>query len=457
MIFSTEESVNIIGGGLAGCEAAWQLATRGLRVRLWEMRPKTTTPAHRTDNLSELVCSNSLRGADLKNAVGLLKEEMRRLDSLILKAADRNSIPGGGALVVDRDGFSRFVSEAIGEHPLINVQREEIASLKSFLDRAQERPLLIATGPLTSPALSAELARLTDSEYLYFYDSIAPIVDAASVDEQIVFRASRYDKGEADYLNCPMNQEEYDEFIEALLVAEKVATKDFEKPKFFEGCLPIEVMAERGRKTLAFGPMKPVGLLDPRTGKRPYAVVQLRQDNLHASLYNMVGFQTRMKYPDQLKVFRKIPGLNNAEFARLGSMHRNTFINSPRLLNERLELKKYPGVYLAGQMIGVEGYVESAAMGLYAGISLSRRLFKEAMPSPSASTALGSLVRHVTQASTQDFQPMNVNFGLFDIPEALRRKERREELAERSLAEIENYKTYLLGEKELCQAMLSKI
>lgn len=424
--------VTIVGAGLAGSEAAWQLAARGHRVRLHEMRPQKKSEAHKTGDFAELVCSNSLRGADLKNAVGLLKEEMRCLDSLILRSADRNAVPGGGALVVDREGFSRFITEAIRSHPAIEVVNEEVTEL----DAALGSPLLIATGPLTSPTLARQVAERTGDDSLYFYDSIAPIVEADSVDMTVAFRASRYDKGEADYLNCPMNKEEYEAFVAALLAAEKVPTKDFEQPKFFEGCLPVEVMAERGRDTLAFGPMKPVGLIDPRTGKRPYAVVQLRQDDLHATLYNMVGFQTRMKYPEQQRVFRMIPGLERAEFVRLGSMHRNTFLNSPRLLSPQLELKARPGIYFTGQMIGVEGYVESAAMGLYAGLVLAGRLSGRDLPAPPPDTALGALVRHISQASAQDFQPMNVNFGLMEIPPNYRRKERRLELARHALAQL---------------------
>lgn len=439
---------------MAGSEAAWQLARRGRRVRLVEMRPAKKSEAHKTGDFAELVCSNSLRGADLKNAVGLLKEEMRRLGSLVMSSADRNAVPGGGALVVDREGFAKFITEAIRSHPLIEVVNEEFTTLKvganlvfALPDEGrtgpqgpkQDSPLLIATGPLTSPALAEQIARLTGSEYLYFYDSIAPIMEADSINLDIAFRASRYDKGEADYLNCPMNREEYEAFVAALLAAEKVPTKDFEQPKFFEGCLPVEVMAERGRDTLAFGPMKPVGLVDPRTGKRPHAVVQLRQDDLHASLYNMVGFQTRMKYPEQQRVFRMIPGLERAEFVRLGSMHRNTFLNAPRLLSPGLELKSHPGIYFAGQMIGVEGYVESAAMGLYAGLVLAERLAGRELSAPPPDTALGALVRHISQASEEDFQPMNVNFGLMEIPPPYRRKERRLDLARHALAQLENW------------------
>jgi len=432
----------IVGGGLAGSEAAWQLARRGRKVRLYEMRPTKKSEAHQTGDLAELVCSNSLRGADLKNAVGLLKEEMRRLDSLVLRAADQNAVPGGGALVVDREGFAKFITRTLREHPQIEIQEDEVTDLPSLLskDGVEGRPVLLATGPLTSAALAEQLRQKTGADYLYFYDSIAPIVEAESINQEIVFRASRYDKGEADYLNCPMNREEYEAFVDALVSAEKVPTKDFEKAKFFEGCLPVEVMAERGRNTLAFGPMKPVGLTDPRSGKRPYAVVQLRQDNLHATLYNMVGFQTRMKYPEQQRVFRLIPGLEKAEFVRLGSMHRNTFINSPRLLSPQLELKSQPGLYLAGQMIGVEGYVESAAMGLYAGMVLSERLSGRDLHPPPPVTALGALLRHLGGAAEQDFQPMNVNFGLFELPRRLARKEQRLELAHLALAELERWR-----------------
>ncbi|MFO1462416.1 MAG: methylenetetrahydrofolate--tRNA-(uracil(54)-C(5))-methyltransferase (FADH(2)-oxidizing) TrmFO [bacterium] len=431
--------VTVVGGGLAGSEAAWQLAQRGWRVRLFEMRPQKKSAAHQTGDFAELVCSNSLRGADLKNAVGLLKEEMRRLDSLILRAADAHAVPGGGALVVDREGFAKFVTRALREHPHIEAVLDEVVELDSL--SAPGSPVLLATGPLTSPALAERLRELTGSESLYFYDSIAPIVEAESIDMEVVFRASRYDKGEADYLNCPMTREEYEAFVEALVSAEQVPTKDFEQAKFFEGCLPVEVMAERGRNTLAFGPMKPVGLVDPRSGKRPYAVVQLRQDNLHATLFNMVGFQTRMKYPEQLRVFRMIPGLEKAEFPRLGSMHRNTFIHSPSLLSPQLELKSRPGLFLAGQMIGVEGYVESAAMGLYAGMVISARLAGRELAPPPPVTALGALVRHISSAAAgQDFQPMNVNFGLFAAPPHLARKDRRLELAQHALSELARWR-----------------
>lgn len=430
--------VIVIGGGLAGSEAAWQLAERGISVRLYEMRPEKKTPAHQTSNLGELVCSNSFRGADLHNAVGLLKEEMRILGSLIMGCADAHHIPGGGALVIDREGFSQEVTRAIENHPQIQIIRKEVTHLED-LEGFGKIPCLIATGPLTSDALSKEIVRLTGSEYLYFYDSIAPIVEADSIDLDRVFRASRYGKGSDDYLNCPLNREQYLKFIQELVSSEKVPTKDFEKPKFFEGCLPIEVMAERGEMALAFGPMKPVGLEDPRTGERPFAVVQLRQDDLHASLYNMVGFQTRMKYPEQERIFRTLPGLKNAKFARLGSMHRNTFLNSPHLLDETLQLKNHQNIFLAGQITGVEGYVESTAVGLYLGLSLAEQWAGRNLMHPPPCTALGALLRHITQASPQGFQPMNVNFGLMDIPEMVRKKERKDEMVRIALKEIREF------------------
>ncbi len=431
--------VVIVGGGLAGSEAAWQLLQRGWNVALFEMRPQRKTPAHQGENLAELVCSNSFRGADLKNAVGLLKEEMRVLDSLILEVADRHAIPGGGALVLDREGFSEEVTLRLSSHPRLTLYREEVTSLESL--KRFQAPILLASGPLTSEALSAELRKLTDSQFLYFYDSIAPIVSAESIDREFTFSASRWGKGGGDdYLNCPLNREQYEDFVQALLDAEKVPCHEFDVPKFFEGCLPIEVMAERGRRALAFGPMKPAGLTDPRTGRWPYAVLQLRQDDLHAQLYNLVGFQTRMKYPEQKRVFSKIPALRHAEFVRLGSMHRNTFINAPALLNAHLELCEHPGIFLAGQMIGVEGYVESAAMGLYAGFSIAKRLAGASLQSPPPITALGALLRHLLQANPKGFQPMNINFGLFELPPELTKKEQRLALAERALAEIRQWK-----------------
>jgi methylenetetrahydrofolate--tRNA-(uracil-5-)-methyltransferase len=430
-----DPKVIIIGGGLAGSEAAWQLAEEGVSVRLYEMRPVRSTPAHKTGSLAELVCSNSFRSAQIQNAVGLLKEEMGLLGSLIMRCALAHRVPAGSALALDREGFAQAVTQALAKHPRIEVCREEIRSLTELREEWKV-PILLATGPLTSDALSRAITSLTQSDYLYFYDSIAPIVEAESINLGIAFRASRYGKGSADYLNCPLNREEYEKFVGELLNAEKVPIKEFDQPKFFEGCLPVEVMAERSPRALSFGPMKPVGLTDPRTGKRPYAVVQLRRDDLHGNLYNLVGFQTRMKYPEQKRIFRMIPGLENAEFVRLGSMHRNTFINSPQLLTPQLELRDHPGIYFAGQMIGVEGYVESSAMGLYAGLALAQALQGKKIAPPTPRTALGALIRHVTEANPKGFQPMNVNFGIFEIPQELRRKDHRELLARKSLEEI---------------------
>lgn len=422
--------ITIIGAGLAGCEAAWQAAKEGCDVRLFEMKPQRFSPAHESENLAELVCSNSLRGAGMNNAVGCLKEELRRIGSLFIEAADATAVPAGGALAVDREEFSAYVSNKIAAEPRIELIREEITRLPS------EGPVILASGPLTSDALSAELARLTGREHLYFYDAIAPIVEADSIDYEIVWRASRYDKGGADYLNCPLSKTEYDAFVQALLDADKVPGREFEKLIHFEGCMPIEEMAARGPQTLAFGPLKPVGLPDPRTGKTPHAVIQLRQDNRHASLFNLVGFQTRLIYPEQQRIFRNIPGLQNARFARLGSMHRNTFVNAPNCLNKTLQLKAAPHITLAGQLSGVEGYVESAACGLLAGIFASFRLRDEAEPLPPAETALGALLTHLSEADTDNFQPMNVNYGLFpplELKRKMKRADRRLAMAERAL------------------------
>ncbi len=428
-----QQTITIIGAGLAGCEAAWQLASRGYKVHLYEQKPSQKTEAQVSPYFAELVCSNSLRSADLLNAVGLLKEEMRRLGSLVIQTADAHRIPGGSALVVDREGFAKAMHEKITQHPFIKIYQEEVTSIPSTY------PCIMATGPLTSPALAKAIQELTSLQHFYFYDSIAPIVMAESIDMQKAFRASRYGKGGDDYINCPLDKEQYLDFVKSIVASDKVPSKDFEKEIFFEGCLPIEVMATRGERTLAFGPMKAVGLENPHTGKRPYAVVQLRQDDLHASLYNMVGFQTRMKYPDQLQIFRKIPGLEQAEFARLGSMHRNSYISSPELLNPYLELKNHPGIYFAGQITGVEGYVESAAMGLYVSIILAKRLAGQEPEYLSAKTALGSLVRHITQSTAKKFSPMNVNFGLFDLPELEIKKSLRPIIVENSLNLLQNW------------------
>lgn len=432
-VHSTREPVIVVGGGLAGSEAAWQLARRGIPVLLYEMRPQRQTEAHRTDRLAELVCSNSFRSASLDAAVGLLKEEMRRLGSLVLAAADRTSVPAGAALAVDRDLFAEAVTRAIAECPEITVVREELREIPEGL-------CLIATGPLTSPALSYALQELLGQKYLYFYDAIAPIVTADSIDRSVVFAASRYGKGGEDYLNCPMTRDEYYAFVDALLAAEKVPVRDFERCIYFEGCMPIEEMARRGRDTLAFGPMRPVGLIDPRTGERPYAVVQLRQDNAAATLYNMVGFQTKMTYPEQRRVFRMIPGLEKAEFVRLGSLHRNTFINSPRVLEPTLSLRRRPRTFIAGQLIGVEGYVESAATGLLAGLNIARMLAGEPCVVPPPTTALGALLAYVTDPRRKDFQPMNANYGLFPpLPGRERGREKRERLARRALHDLEEW------------------
>ncbi len=432
-ISSTTEPITIVGGGLAGAEAAWQLAQRGIRVRLYEMRPQRQTEAHRTDRLAELVCSNSFRSASLDTAVGLLKEEMRRLGSVILAAAEQTSVPAGSALAVDREQFAEVVTQAIASCGEIVVVRQEVRDIP-------EGVCLIATGPLTSPSLSYALQERLGQKYLYFYDAIAPIVTADSIDRSIVFPASRYGKGGEDYLNCPMTRDEYYAFVDAVLAAEKVPVRDFERCIYFEGCMPIEEMARRGRDTLAFGPMRPVGLVDPRSGQRPYAVVQLRQDNASATLYNMVGFQTKMTYPEQRRVFRMIPGLEKAEFVRLGSLHRNTFVNSPRVLSPTLQLRRQPTTFLAGQLVGVEGYVESAATGLLAGLNIARLVAGLPCVVPPVTTALGSLLAYVSNPKRRDFQPMNANYGLLPPLQGRERgREKRQQLARRALNDLQEW------------------
>ncbi|MDU5945971.1 MAG: methylenetetrahydrofolate--tRNA-(uracil(54)-C(5))-methyltransferase (FADH(2)-oxidizing) TrmFO [Paenibacillus macerans] len=429
--------VTVIGAGLAGSEAAWQIASRGVPVVLYEMRPVVKTPAHHTDKFAELVCSNSLRANGLTNAVGVLKEEMRLLNSLVLGAADRNAVPAGGALAVDRDGFSGEITRTLREHPQIEVVNEEIRELP------QEGIVVIATGPLTSPALSEQIKRLTGEDYFYFYDAAAPIVEKDSIDMGKVYLASRYDKGEAAYLNCPMTEEEFDAFYEALISAEVAQLKEFEKEVYFEGCMPIEVMMRRGKQTALFGPMKPVGLVNPHTGTLPYAVVQLRQDNAAGTLYNLVGFQTHLKWGEQKRVFSMIPGLENAEFVRYGVMHRNTFINSPKLLDPTYQLKARPTLFFAGQMTRVEGYVESAASGLIAGINAARAASgAEGIVFP-ADTTIGSMARYITTADFEHFQPMNANFGLFPKLDTRYRKkaEKNEALAQRALQSLRNFMT----------------
>jgi methylenetetrahydrofolate--tRNA-(uracil-5-)-methyltransferase len=423
--------VTIIGAGLAGSEAAFQLARRGVRARLFEMRPLRMTEAHRTPLFAELVCSNSLRGAALDTAVGVLKEEMRRLGSLVMAAAAASAVPAGSALAVDRDQFSASITAAIEREPLIEVVREEVTSIP-------QGPAIIATGPLTGAALSEALSQLIGSRHLYFYDAIAPIVTADSIDMSVAFRASRYGKGGDDYINCPMTGDEYANFVAAVLDAEKVAAHSFERAIYFEGCMPIEEMARRGPKTLSFGPMRPVGLLDPRANRRPAAVVQLRQDDREGRLYNMVGFQTKMTYPEQRRVFRMIPGLRDAQFVRLGSLHRNTFIDSPRLLTPALNLRARPDLFMAGQMIGVEGYVESAAAGLLAAINAVRMVSGRELISPPRQTALGSLIAYITDAGRAEFQPMNANFGLMpELGNRSRGRARKMELASTALSAID--------------------
>jgi methylenetetrahydrofolate--tRNA-(uracil-5-)-methyltransferase len=423
--------VTVIGGGLAGVEAACRLARAGQSVRLVEMRPGKTTPAHKTGRLAELVCSNSLKAGALTNASGLLKAEMEMHGSIVMAAARETSVPAGQALAVDREKFAARVTRAVEEMPGIEIAREEVTEIPA------EGIVIIATGPLTSDPLAAAIQKLTASEGLFFYDAIAPIVSAESVDMGVAFRASRYGKGGDDYINCPMNREEYEAFIDALLGARKTQPREFEDPKYFEGCLPLEVMAERGRDTLAHGPMKPVGLNDPRTGKRPHAVVQLRQDNAEATLYNMVGFQTRMARPEQERVFRMIPGLGRAEFMRLGSIHRNTFIASPHLLNPDLSLKSDPRIFFAGQITGVEGYLESAAMGIIAGLNAAQRLAGKPSLVPPPSTMIGALIAYITDPSRQDFQPMNANFGILaPLPASIKKSERKQALAARALEEM---------------------
>lgn len=423
------QRVTVIGAGLAGSEAAWQIASRGVPVTLYEMRPVVKTPAHHTDKFAELVCSNSLRANGLTNAVGVLKEEMRMLNSLVIGSADRNSVPAGGALAVDRDGFSGEITETLHQHPLIEVVNEEIQHIP------EEGIVVIATGPLTSPALSSQIRELMGEDYFYFYDAAAPIVEKDSIDMSKVYLASRYDKGEAAYLNCPMTEEEFDAFYDALINAEVAQLKEFEKEIYFEGCMPIEVMMKRGKQTALFGPMKPVGLVNPHTGKLPHAVVQLRQDNAAGTLYNLVGFQTHLKWGEQKRIISMIPGLENAEIVRYGVMHRNTFVNSPRLLEQTYQVKTRPNLYLAGQMTGVEGYVESAASGLIAGINAARAAQgQEGIVFPQEST-IGSMAYYITHADPDNFQPMNANFGLLpSLEKRIRnKKEKNEALASRAL------------------------
>jgi methylenetetrahydrofolate--tRNA-(uracil-5-)-methyltransferase len=433
--------VHIIGGGLAGSEAAWQLANAGARVVLHEMRPLKSTPAHCTDVMAELVCSNSFRSDDVNNAVGLLHEEMRILNSLIMQCADLNKVPAGSALAVDRHGFSQSVQNALQQHELVTVVREEVTQIPvSGLT-------IIATGPLTSDALSKEIQKLTGEEYLAFFDAIAPIVYHNSIDFSVAWKQSRYDKGEGDdYINCPMNKEQYCNFVDELISGEKIEFKEWEKnTPYFNGCLPIEVMAQRGRDTLRFGPMKPIGLTNPNSNQRPYAVVQLRQDNKLGSLYNIVGFQTKLKYPQQQRVFTTIPGLQNAEFARFGGLHRNTFIKSPKVLDNQLRLKNKSTIRIAGQITGVEGYLESAAIGMLAGIFTACEANNLTLTKIPEETALGSLLGHITGgANINTFQPMNINYGLFpELDSKIKGIEKKSLISQRALASLKEWKKKL--------------
>jgi len=427
-------SVTIVGGGLAGSEAAWQAARLGATVRLFEMRPARATPVHRTDRLAELVCSNSLKSLELSNAHGLLKEELQRLGSLIIACAVRHRLPAGAALAVDREAFAHEVTRAVGEHPRIEIARQEVCAIP---DDAQ---VVLAVGPLVSDSLAAAIARFTGQDYLYFFDAIAPVVEADSIDRSIAFAASRYGKGDgADYLNCPMTEVEYYRFVDELLAGEKAPLHELDRTPFFEGCLPIEEMARRGRDTLAFGPMKPVGLIDPRTGRRPFAVVQLRQDNLAAEHYSMVGFQTQLRWPEQRRVFRLIPGLEGAEFVRLGQVHRNCYINAPTVLGPDLQARQRQGLFFAGQISGVEGYTESAATGLLAGLNAARLSLGQTPLTLPVETMLGALCHYVANAPAAGYQPTNAAFGL--LPEAprgiRRRRDRRLARSERALRSLD--------------------
>jgi methylenetetrahydrofolate--tRNA-(uracil-5-)-methyltransferase len=445
------EQVTVIGGGLAGCEAAWQAASAGCHVALYDMKPHHFSPAHSSPDLAELVCSNSFRSDDLYSAIGLLKEEMRRLDSLIMEAAAATRVPAGKALAVDRDLFSTFITDRISSHPHISINRQEIAILPEPDDSSLT---ILATGPLTSDKMAESLRNLTGQDQLSFYDAIAPIISKDSLDMGIIYQASRYDDGPGDYLNCPMTKEDYDTFIEALSGAEKVSLKSFEKKKYFEGCLPIEVMCERGENTLRFGPMKPVGLPDPKTGKDPYAVVQLRQENREGTYYNIVGFQTKLTYPEQKRVFRLIPGMEEADFVRLGSIHRNTFVQAPEVLTPTLQLKNRSDIMLAGQITGVEGYLESTAIGLLAGLNAGFFLNDKKPVLPPLETALGSLIHHLSDTEAKRFQPSNINFGLFPplptgkgkkIPKRFRGKYR----SELALEGLESWMKNIPGKKKI--------
>jgi len=434
------EPIMVIGAGLAGCEAAWQIAKRGGRVILYEMKPGTYSPAHRSPFFAELVCSNSFKSESMENASGVLKEEMSQLDSLILEVAQEARVPAGDSLAVDREVFSREVTQILENLENVEVIRKEVSSLP------QNGITVMATGPLTSDGLSREMQQVMGARGLFFYDAISPIITADSIDFQKAFKSSRYGKGGDDYINCPMNEEEYYRFVEALNQAEKVSARQFEKRYLFEGCLPIEEMASRGKDTLAFGPLKPVGLVDPKTGKQPFAVVQLRQEDRFERLFNLVGFQTRLKHEEQKRVFQMIPGLEEAEFVRLGSMHRNTFIDSPRLLEESLQLKRHPNLFVAGQITGVEGYMESTAMGLLSGINAYRYANGKTAVVPPLTTAMGALIHYITHSLAHPFQPMNINFGLFPpLPGRSKGRARRLLLGKRALLEMGEWKKEVDG------------
>ena len=434
----SDMKITIVGGGLAGCEAAWQAARRGLSVVLYDMKPQRFSPAHSSPLLAELVCSNSLRASDTANAVGLLKEEMRRLDSLVMAAALTTQIPAGRALAVDRIAFATHITETLAAHPLVEIIREEIKELPAV----SAGPLILATGPLTSEAMAVSLAAFTGEAGLSFYDAIAPIVAGESLDQAIIYQKSRYDDGPGDYLNCPLTKEEYLNFIKELRGGQYVPLRDFEEAKYFEGCLPIEVLCARGDNTLRFGPMKPVGLADPKSGREPYAVMQLRREDQDGQSYNLVGFQTKLTYGEQQRIFRLIPGLAKAEFLRLGSIHRNTFICAPKILSPTLQTKQRPSLFIAGQLAGVEGYIESAAMGLLAGINAARLAMGLAPVSPPPETALGALVRHLVASDPKHFQPSNVTFGLFSplADGKMGKKQRGQKRAEIALAVLDGFR-----------------
>ncbi|MXZ48923.1 MAG: methylenetetrahydrofolate--tRNA-(uracil(54)-C(5))-methyltransferase (FADH(2)-oxidizing) TrmFO [Candidatus Dadabacteria bacterium] len=430
-------SITVIGAGLAGVEAANQISKFGVRVTLYEMRPRRKTAAHRTSDLAELVCSNSLKSASMENASGILKEEMRRLGSLVIEAAEASKVPAGKALAVDREMFSDYITRKIQGNELIDLKREEVTKIP------ENGTVVVATGPLTSDALCAEISSLTESEYLYFYDAISPIIDADTIDRSKIFRGSRYGHGdseEGDYLNCPLSEDQYYELVDDLIRGEKVETREFEKALYFQSCMPVEVICERGRDTLRFGPLKPVGLIDPRTGKTPFAVLQLRTENSEETMYNMVGFQTKLRYPQQRTVFRKIPGLERAEFLRYGSVHRNTYIDSPRLLEKDLSLSSRPGVFFAGQITGVEGYVESATTGIVCGINASRKALGLAPAHVPRETSIGSLLEYISTPGKSGFQPMNINFGLFPKVEGKMGKEKKRRIiAQRAIESMSAY------------------